>query len=256
MKNLRNSVTKSLDGDNVNLYPYFSYLLQDLWEFGSSPQIVIDLIKKNQVASSITSVLDLGCGKGSVLIHLAREFGYSGHGIDAYPDFIEDAKRRAEKYQVAQQCFFEVGDIRDRVSELKNYDLVILGSIGVVFGNVRQTLEKVKKYTNHGGYIILDDGYIKNDHVVEDEVHLTEFDIKKQIKDAGSEIVDEYIMDRDFIVQSNREIYEHIEKRAMELIKQYPQDKSLFKSYLQKQQEENEFLENKFCCVTFLLKNI
>ena len=77
----------------------------------------------------------------------------------------------------------------------------------------------------------------------------------KRLKEAGVEVVDEHIIDRDFIVRSDREIYKRIEKQALELIKQYPQDKFLFESYLQKQKEENDFLENKFFGVTFLLRN-
>ena len=72
-----------------------------------------------------SKILDLGCGKGAVLINLVKNFGCQGHGIDALPDFIEEAKEYAKKNKVEQKCTFETGDIRRMVDHHQDYDLVI-----------------------------------------------------------------------------------------------------------------------------------
>ena len=109
--NLEKSVTNSLDGKNENLYPYFSYLLQDLWEIGASPAVIIKLLKNHADPENLLQVLDLGCGKGAVSIQLAQHFNCHCLGIDAYSDFIESADEYAEKHQVRDKCTFKVGDI-------------------------------------------------------------------------------------------------------------------------------------------------
>src|SRR3989344_2897424 len=48
---------------------------------------------KNQLLSSRSSVLDLGCGNGRNLVHLAKEFGVKGSGIDTSREAIAQAKK-------------------------------------------------------------------------------------------------------------------------------------------------------------------
>jgi hypothetical protein len=64
---LEAKVVKSLDGEDDELYNFIPYLLQDLWEIGSSPEVIINMVKKH-VGKSNLSVLDLGCGKGAVSV--------------------------------------------------------------------------------------------------------------------------------------------------------------------------------------------
>ncbi|WP_313019647.1 hypothetical protein [Acetoanaerobium noterae] len=58
-------LAKSLTAESVELIPYLPYLLQDLWELGSSPKDMVHLISKNIIISEKTKVLDLACGKGA-----------------------------------------------------------------------------------------------------------------------------------------------------------------------------------------------
>ena len=157
MDTVKKSIVKSLDGLEFGLFPYLSYLLQDLWEFGASPDIIIDIIKRHNILHKNSKVLDLGCGKGAVLIKLVKEFGCRGHGMDALPDFIQEAKAYAEKNKVAQKCTFETGDIRRMIDQFRGYDLVILGSIGPVFGDIKTTLQKVQVCIKKKGYVVLDE---------------------------------------------------------------------------------------------------
>ena len=48
MDDLIKSALESLDGFDPEIYPFIPYLLQDVWEIGSSSQKIIDLIEKNR----------------------------------------------------------------------------------------------------------------------------------------------------------------------------------------------------------------
>ncbi len=102
MKKLEQSVLQSLDGSqDAGIYLYLTYLLQDLWELGTPAKGIIDLIiKHNLHRQGKISVLDLGCGKGAVVVNLAKEFGFRCRGIDGMPEFIAEAVRWAKKYGV------------------------------------------------------------------------------------------------------------------------------------------------------------
>ena len=253
MDTVKKSIVKSLDGLEFGLFPYLSYLLQDLWEIGSSPDIIIDLIKKQDILKKESKILDLGCGKGAVLIKIVKKFKCHGHGIDALPDFIEEANKYAQSNKVNQNCKFEIGDIRRIVNDLSGYDLVILGSIGPVFGDIQSTLKKVQTCISDNGYIILDDGYLSNDSALKSQIYFKETEVLQQIESAGMKIIDEVRLKTDDIRKSNKYIYENIQKRVKELKIKYPGDQSVFDGYLKSQEEENALLENHINCVTWLL---
>ncbi|CEA15813.1 hypothetical protein ING2E5B_1060 [Fermentimonas caenicola] len=45
-----------------------------------------------------------------------------------------------KEYRLSHLCSFETGDIRKKIKELNNFDIIILGAIGQVFGDYFTTL--------------------------------------------------------------------------------------------------------------------
>jgi len=255
MENLKETILKSLDGGNIDLLPYIPYLLQDLWEIGSSAEVIIKIIKKHNLYKQDTTsrILDLGCGKGAVSISLAKEFGFRVHGIDAVSDFIEEARSKAKEWLVEQLCEFQIGDIRESVNTLREYDIIILGSIGPVLGNIEETLQQLKVCILPDGYIILDDAFIPIGSDFNHSDYLSETEFMAQINRSNFQIIDSFFVNESDISEYD-DIYRHIETRAKELMALYPAKKYLFKEYLKSQRVESEILENEVRCVTLLLK--
>jgi len=152
-------LAKSLTAESVELIPYLPYLLQDLWELGSSPRDILKMITKHILVSKETKVLDLACGKGAVSVNLAKELGCMVKGIDIIPEFIDFAVQKAQEFGVGELCEFLVGDITELVKTEKDYDIVILGAVGDVLGNAEETINLLKKTIKKGGYIIIDEAY-------------------------------------------------------------------------------------------------
>jgi protein-L-isoaspartate O-methyltransferase len=253
MEEIKKSVVESLDGVEVELFSYLPYILQDLWEIGSDPSIMLSLIKEN-IENKKLRILDLGCGKGAVSINLAKELKYSVKGIDAIPEFIESAKKYAEIYQVNDLCEFEAGDIRTKIKELKDFDVIILGAIGPILGNLYETLNILTEALNIQGYVLLDDAYIEDKSQTQYNRCSRKTDFYNQIKAAGFEVIHEIIMNKNSIEDSDKSIYKSIEKRVNELIIQYPENRDLFLDYLRSQEYENHMLENELVSGSWLLR--
>jgi 2-polyprenyl-3-methyl-5-hydroxy-6-metoxy-1,4-benzoquinol methylase len=72
MSSREEKLAKSLTAESTELIPFLPYLLQDLWELGSSPKDMINLISRNIDITKNTRILDLACGKGAVSVNMAK----------------------------------------------------------------------------------------------------------------------------------------------------------------------------------------
>lgn len=258
MDSLNDSVTFSLDGSDADLFPHFPYLLQDIWELGSSAKVVLDLINNNKILNEIDElkILDLGCGKGAVSIPVTEELGGTLLGLDAVPEFIDDANLKASEYGIDAAAEFRVADIRKEIKKLSGFNLIMLASIGPVLGNIEQTLSGLRNCLIEYGYVFLDDGYLRAGSLIKSEGVLDENEFYRQIDAGNFEVVDKYVWKREEMEASNKEIYSAIEARTKELIFKYPGQKLLFENYLREQAEENYNLENNITCASLLLRKL
>lgn len=254
MKSLEESVVIAMDGSDIELFPFLPYILQDIWEIGTYPDVILKLIEKYCNYLSELKVLDLGCGKGAVSVQLSQKLGCTCYGIDAIPEFVEFAKQKATEFKVNHLCKFETGDIREKVKELSGYDVVILGAIGPVFGDYYSTLSTLEKCINENGFFIIDDGYISDDSDFSHPLILKKSELLQQIEKAGMELVENDIVDRDDIVDADDYIFQNLKKRCQELIEKYPNKQRMFLDYIRNQEIENDVLENKVVCSTLVIK--
>jgi len=253
MRTVEEKLARSLTAESIELIPYLPYLLQDIWELGSSPKDILELIVKHIHVSVHTMVLDLACGKGAVSVHIAKNLGCKVKGIDLIPEFIDVALDTAQEFGVGTLCEFIVGDITKAINSEKDYDIVIFGSVGDVLGNTEETITLLKNTVKKGGYIIIDDAYGTNNSnttYLTRERWLTIFH-KTKVK-----LVGEKTMSDDEMIRVNHEQQPLIMQRANELKVQFPLKEHLFDSYSQSQQAECDELENEISGVTLLLQVI
>ena len=251
MQEVNEKLAKSLSGESSEILPFIPYLLQDLWDLGSSPKDIEKLIKNNIKLNEDTSIIDLACGKGAVSVHLAKAFGCRIIGYDLIGEFIDYAKQKSKEYEVEGLCNFFVEDINQTVLSEKNYDIVILGAVGDVLGNPYETLNKLINVAIPNGYIIIDDAY----NIYEET---NNYFSKKQWMDCfsklGLSLIEEMPIDLDELKTINRRQQPLIKKRAEQLIIKYPSKTELFNNYIKSQEEECCEIEGDLQCVTWLLQ--
>lgn len=253
MSDVEEKLARSLTAETTELIPYLPYLLQDLWELGSSPRDMLEMIGKHLPVSGQIRILDLACGKGAVSVILAKELGFMVRGIDLIPEFITFAKKKAIEYGVEGLCEFMVGDVNKAVNTERGYDLVIFGAAADVLGTPEETIRKLKKTIRPEGYILLDDAYGKPgaaDGYYSREEWLLLFE------KTGVRLLAEKTIAEDELIELNHEQQGFIRQRANELKEKYPEKAGLFAGYLQSQQAECDLLENDIIGVTMLLQKM
>ncbi len=253
MKTLEESIATAMDFDkNTAIVPFLPYIMQDFWDMGTPPEIVIDLVQKHCRNYSGLRVLDLGCGKGATSVRLAKALHCSCLGIDGTPEFIETSKTKAQEYEVGKLCRFEVGDIREKIKTLDKFDVIVLGAIGQVFGDYYATLTTLSEHLTSEGIIIINDAYIDDSSTFQHSAVFPHRELLAQVKDAGMELIDEHAD----VANSEEysEQFECIQNRCNELIAKYPNKSTLFEKYVQNQVDEYNAIENEMICVVMVLK--
>ena len=253
MSDLISECADSIDA-SADMMPFIPELLSGLWDIGTSSEKIIELIEKNYEKDE-ASCIDLGCGKGSVAIKIAKNFEFNIFGIDGINEFIEEAKQYAKEYKVDYLCRFEVNDIKNVIYGDKKYDIVIMAAVGGVLGDVGVTVKKLKPLTKKDGLIIIDDCVLSDDSSFSSDKYLSFSDTKKYIKSQDLEIIDYYIQPDLEMKQVNDYNTRIIEKNVEKLKKKYPDKVRLFNKYLKNQIEESRELE-KTKGIIWILKNI
>lgn len=245
----RKEFQNSLDLTSEELEKHVPELLRGLWELGSMPPYIIDLFGRNNLGHNL-NILDLGCGKGAVLVKLATQFDIKAIGVDLIPEFIEDANTYAIQYGVSDKISFKTEDIPDTINTTAMQDIVIYGYDSEILGDLKNTLTALSRCVIEGGYIILE--YMVS-HQPE-EGFLTEEEMTKTIEWLGFEIVDSIFWDKDLLKGTNRYNTEIIKGNAERLSQEFPDKIDLFNEYVQNQINECEELENDYICMTLLIR--
>jgi 2-polyprenyl-3-methyl-5-hydroxy-6-metoxy-1,4-benzoquinol methylase len=253
MSSVEETLAQSLTAETTELLPYLPYLLQDLWELGSVPMDMVELISGNVGVSPRTKILDLACGKGAVSVRLAEEYGCSVKGIDIIPEFIAYAEKKAAEHSVDSLCHFEVGDVNRSIEWERNYDIVILGAVGDVLGDALETISKLKNTIGPQGYLVIDDAYRADSP---EGKYLSREQYLKIFEGARVKVVAERRADHADLIAINRSNQARIVLRAHELKAMHPEKSSIFDGYIRSQQAECDELEGETTGVTWLLQAV
>ena len=255
-KDLEQVLAESMEAGKAIL-PYLPELLVDLWALGSSPDLVVEMLRPLKLPRITTRVLDLGCGKGAVAITLAKEFGYTALGIDANTTFLKEAEDKAEEYQVGDRCKFQFGDIREAVRNVVDFDIVIYASLGGILGSFDGITKKLRGTVKSGGYILVDDGFLKGSRRVKRPGygHYVPYDQTiAQLTRHGDRLIQERILPDEYSNSINYGYLDAIKHRGQELISRQPHLEKFITEYIDNQEIECKFLDRHIIGSIWLLQ--
>ena len=243
-------------GTEPELLPFMSELLADFYELGSSPPLIVDLIKPLDLPDK-ARILDLGCGKGAVSIVLAKELGFQMTGIDFFSPFIQAAQELAQAAGVEKLCRFEYADIRERVPQLSGFDGLVFASVGGVWGDLGQCMKKLRQTVRSGGFLIIDDGFLVSERKIEtpgyDYCHNYE-DTLRCLSQYGDHILKETIISDNDMKDMNRLYMERLNKRALSIRQAHPEMAACLESYLKNQEELCRLMESDLKSAIWLIQ--
>ena len=109
-------------------------------------------ISKGRLSAGQT-VLDIGCGSGSVTIEAAIQVEESGKviGVDIDPNAIELTEKNLKKFGITNYTLIE-GNAKEKISELPQVDTIFIGGTG---GDTKDIVELCQDKIKSGGRIVI-----------------------------------------------------------------------------------------------------
>lgn len=106
------------------------------------------------------AALDIGCGKGELLLRLAERHGTRGLGIDLSANYIAAARDAVIARGPHPAPEFEAGDVRHRQLQAGAYALAAcIGASHASGAGTRGALSALKTLVRPGGQILLGEGF-------------------------------------------------------------------------------------------------
>ena len=109
-------------------------------------------ISKGRLSAGQT-VLDIGCGSGSVTVEAAIQVEESGKviGVDIDPNAIELTEKNLKKFGISNYTLIE-GNAKEKIFELPQADTVFIGGTG---GETKDIVELCQDKIKSGGRIVI-----------------------------------------------------------------------------------------------------
>lgn len=150
------TIARSLDTP-AELGPHLAELFRLLTTLGGQPRVIVSMLRSAGIGRG-SRVLDLACGKGAASIAAAKSLGCRSFGVDAFPPFIEEATRAAERAGVGRLCRFAVGDAAryEKRPPRERYDAAMM----IALWPVSRAAPALRRLVHPGGHYIIDDAVL------------------------------------------------------------------------------------------------
>lgn len=218
--------------------PYLPELLADLSDLGGSAEQVLELLLPLGLPAGARA-LDLGCGKGGIALILAEQLGFHVEGIDAFPPFIEEAKKQAAERGLSSLCDFRVGDLREALEKEGDFDLALLIAVGPFLVDLARSVGALRRSVRPGGFMVIDDGYLAEGMAGRPhgyEQYAERGETIRRLTSHGDRLVREILLSREEIAAVNEQNTAAIRRRAAELVKKDPRAESAVRAHVAEQE--------------------
>jgi len=101
-------------------------------------------------------VIDIGCGKGEMLIRLAEKYNIKGLGIDKSPYCVREAeKRKGQRVPRANLRFLEMDGAQCRPKSGESSDLAMCVGATWIYSGYRNTVKALGRMTKSSGFVMV-----------------------------------------------------------------------------------------------------
>ena len=104
-------------------------------------------------------VLDIGCGKGEILIRVLERWPAAGVGVDLSPSFLAEARSETTERVPGADLEWLEQDATAFEAEEASFDLTMSVGSAWLLGDLKTALGTMRRWTKPGGLVLVGEGY-------------------------------------------------------------------------------------------------
>lgn len=104
-------------------------------------------------------VLDVGCGKGEILLRILQRYGATGDGVDTNPEFLREAGSSAEARGLGANVKWHTMQAADFSVTPESYDVALCIGSTHAYGRFSKALAALAAAVRRGGLVLIADGF-------------------------------------------------------------------------------------------------
>jgi SAM-dependent methyltransferase len=109
-------------------------------------------------------VIDVGCGKGAMLMRLAEKYDIKGLGIDKSPYCVREAvKRKRQLVPQSDVRFLEMDGAQYKLETTESSDLAMCIGATWIYGGYRNTVRALGGMTRPSGFVMVGEPFWRTD---------------------------------------------------------------------------------------------
>jgi SAM-dependent methyltransferase len=113
------------------------------------------------------AVVDVGCGKGEILVRAMVRFGATGTGVDPNPAFLAEARARAADVALEHDIDLRCATLTEACVPPRAFDLAICTGASHAFGDLEAALAGLAPLVRGSGWALLGHGYWQREPAAE-----------------------------------------------------------------------------------------
>lgn len=149
--------------DSLDRFKYSTISHQGFRYCNPFPATKVECIIELLDLSGESCVLDIGTGKAELPIRLIERYDVEAVGIDVSSPFLQEAREQAALRVPSKRWTLLEEDATTFSGTPETFDLASCLGACHIFGGFRGTLHKLSQFVRPGGYLLIGDGYWKQE---------------------------------------------------------------------------------------------